>query len=367
MSYVNIERLSKRFSENTIAVNNVSFEVEKGKFVTLLGPSGCGKTTTLRCIAGLEHPEEGEIYIDGQCMYSAGHGIMVQPENRDLGMVFQSYAIWPHMSVGANVSYGLKMKGVPKAERKRKVEEALELVGLAGMADRDATKVSGGQQQRVALARALVFSPKLLLFDEPLSNLDAKLRERMRLDLTNLVHEVGFTSIYVTHDQAEAMVMSDRIIVMNEGTIQQEGTAFDIYNTPANRFVANFIGIANLLDGYIVEKSEETKICGVEIFDGIKSNKLLCNMSAACELGEKVCVSIRPEDINIFRERSEINENNELQGRVMSAIYMGNFFDCRVFVGNIELRIQSSHHSSFKKNDTVYLGFSPPNCLCIKI
>ncbi len=366
MSYVKVERLTKRFGEEVLAVDDISFEVEKEQFITLLGPSGCGKTTTLRCIAGLEHPNAGEIYIDGQCVSSPKRGVMVPPENRHLGMVFQSYAVWPHMTVFSNVAYGLKVKKTAKAETKEKVERALELVGLGGLGDRYATKLSGGQQQRVALARALVYNPKVLLFDEPLSNLDAKLRERMRLELTSLVHEIGFTSIYVTHDQAEAMVMSDEIIVMDEGHIQQKGDAHTIYLRPANRFVANFIGIANLLEGHVVEGSGGEGACVVDVSDGVKSHRLLCSVYDGVESGEKVTVSMRPENIDILKQRPEGGENNVLEGRIMSAIYMGNYQDCRVALGEWELRIQSDYSLSFEKDEPVYLEVSPKNCLCLK-
>jgi iron(III) transport system ATP-binding protein len=337
MSYVKVEGLVKRFGEEVLAVDDVSFEVEKGKFVTLLGPSGCGKTTTLRCIAGLEHPNEGEISIDGHCVSSPKRRIMVPPENRHLGMVFQSYAVWPHMTVFSNVAYGLKVKKAAKAETKERVEKALELVGLRGLGDRYATKLSGGQQQRVALARALVYNPKVLLFDEPLSNLDAKLRERMRLELTNLVHEIGFTSIYVTHDQAEAMVMSDEIIVMDEGRIQ-----------------------------HVVEGSEKEGVCVVEVSDGVKSHRLFCNVPDEVESGEKITVSIRPETVDIFKHRPEGGKNNVLEGRIANAIHMGSYLDCRVALGERELRIQGDYDISFEKDEPVYLEVSPKNCLCLK-
>ena len=366
MSYVKVEGLVKRFGEEVLAVDDVSFEVEKGEFVTLLGPSGCGKTTTLRCIAGLEHPNEGEISIDGQCVSSPKRRIMVPPENRHLGMVFQSYAVWPHMTVFSNVAYGLKVQKAAKAETKERVEKALELVGLRGLGDRYATKLSGGQQQRVALARALVYNPKVLLFDEPLSNLDAKLRERMRLELTNLVHEIGFTSIYVTHDQAEAMVMSDEIIVMDEGRIQQKGDSSTIYKQPANRFVANFIGVANLLEGHVVEGSDKEGVCVVEVSDGVKSHRLFCNVPDEVESGEKVTVSIRPETVDIFKHRPEGGKNNVLEGRIANAIHMGSYLDCRVALGERELRIQGDYDISFEKDEPVYLEVSPKNCLCLK-
>ena len=259
MDYVEIKGLVKKFSHDVVAVDNVSFEVKKGEFLTLLGPSGCGKTTVLRCIGGLETPDEGEIIIDGQYVTSVEKGISVPPEKRGLGMVFQSYAIWPHMSVFSNVSYGLEMRAIPKREIRKRVMEVLEVVGLQDLAKRNATKLSGGQQQRVALARALAFNPRLLLFDEPLSNLDAKLRERMRFDLKRLVKEVGITSIYVTHDQAEAMAISDTILVLNAGKIVQKGDARTIYRRPINKFIADFIGVSNFLQGKVEEKKSEIK------------------------------------------------------------------------------------------------------------
>ena len=214
MAEVVVKDLVKRFGSETLAVDNVSFTVGEGEFVTLLGPSGCGKTTTLRCIAGLETPDEGDILIANEVFTSSRNGVCLPPEKRRLGMVFQSYAIWPHMSVSENVAYGIQAQGASRAEVNEKVVNALELVGLGGLGERNATKLSGGQQQRVSLARALAYNPRVLLFDEPLSNLDAKLRERMRIELANLIKELKLTAIYVTHDQAEAMVMSDRIIVM---------------------------------------------------------------------------------------------------------------------------------------------------------
>ena len=241
MAYIEIQNLFKRF-KNTVAVNRIQLGVEKGEMLTLLGPSGCGKTTTLRCIAGLEKPEEGDIVIDGKPMLSEG---FVQPSKRGIGMVFQNYAVWPHMKVFNNVAYGLKLQKKSKSEIREKTRDVLELVGLGGLEDRYPSQLSGGQQQRVALARALVRNPKVLLLDEPLSNLDAKLREELRFEIKSLVKRMGITSVYVTHDQAEAMVISDRIAVMDAGNVVQIGTARDIYQTPANKFVADFIGTMN--------------------------------------------------------------------------------------------------------------------------
>ena len=230
MTFISISGLVKRFGA-TVAVAGVSFDVEKGGFVTLLGPSGCGKTTTLRCLAGLESPDTGEIEVDGELLVSGEKGIFVSPEDRGLGMVFQSYAIWPHMSVFSNVAFPLQVRRVPRADRRKLVKEALDLVGLGGLEDRPATHLSGGQQQRVAVARALVYRPRVLLFDEPLSNLDAKLRERMRFELLKLQREIGITTVYVTHDQAEAMAISDQIVVMRDGKLEAVGQLDDLLDS----------------------------------------------------------------------------------------------------------------------------------------
>ncbi len=227
----------------------IDFEVPEGYFVTLLGPSGCGKTTTLCCLAGLECPDAGEIYIDDQCVAAPEQNLWMPPEQRDIGMVFQSYAVWPHLTVYDNVAYGLRVRRIGRSEIAKRTHETLELVGLHGFADRYATQLSGGQQQRVSLARALAYNPRVILFDEPLSNLDAKLREHMRLELTRLQQRLGITAVYVTHDQSEALVMSDTIIVMNRGHILQQGTPEAIYAEPTSRFVADFIGVHQFATG----------------------------------------------------------------------------------------------------------------------
>jgi len=248
--YLEVQGLVKYFG-NDRAVDGISFAVPRGKCLTLLGPSGCGKTTTLMCLAGLLCPDAGEIRL-GEVPYTSVAGrVFLPPEKRDIGMVFQSYAIWPHMTVAQNVAYPLVVRKVNKAEIEDRVAGVLRLVGLSAMAGKLATQLSGGQQQRAALSRAIVFRPKLLLFDEPLSNLDLKLREQMRVELKRLQREVDITSVYVTHDQTEALVMSDEIVVMSKGRIQQKGSPQDIYARPANRYVSNFIGVANLLEGRV--------------------------------------------------------------------------------------------------------------------
>jgi iron(III) transport system ATP-binding protein len=235
-----------------IAVDGISFSVGAGEHLSLLGPSGCGKSTTLRCIAGLETPFEGEIVIDSKIVFSSAKKINIPPEKRQLSMVFQSYAIWPHMTVFENVAYGLRAQKVGGAELKQRVGTALSMVGMAELVDRPATDLSGGQQQRIALARSFAVHPKAMLLDEPLSNLDARLRVRMREELKELQHQLKLCTIYVTHDQEEAMAISDRIIVMHSGRIEQIGAPLEIYDLPCTRFVADFIGAANILTGQVV-------------------------------------------------------------------------------------------------------------------
>jgi ABC-type Fe3+/spermidine/putrescine transport system ATPase subunit len=246
--HIEVENLEVFFG-TVPAVRGVSFNVMAGEQLTLLGPSGCGKTTTLRAIAGLEKPSSGEIRIDGAPVYSSARNVNVPAEKRGLSMVFQSYAIWPHMTVFENVAYGLKVRRVGAAEIKEKVDQALGMVQMRAFAERRASQLSGGQQQRVALARAFVFRPSVLLFDEPLSNLDAKLRADMRIELRDLQHRLGITSLYVTHDLEEALAMSDRIVVMRDGLIEQTGTPDEIYGLPRSAFVADFVGSANLIRG----------------------------------------------------------------------------------------------------------------------
>ena len=247
--------LKKQFAIGRPAIDGVSFAVPAGEIVVLLGPSGCGKTTTLRCVAGLEHPTGGEISIGGRFVSSPARGILVPPRLRELGMVFQSYAVWPHMTVRQNVVYPLKHRKMTRADASRKVDEVLELVGLAEYADRPVVALSGGQMQRVALARSIVYRPQLLLLDEPLSNLDAKLRLRLRDDLRTILKQTGMTALYVTHDQAEAVVLGDRIGVMRDGKLLQMGTPDEIYNRPADLFVANFTGATNELAGTLVARN----------------------------------------------------------------------------------------------------------------
>jgi len=279
------------------AVRDLDLEIGKGELTTLLGPSGSGKSTTLRCIAGLERPDQGTIRIDGQIVCDAARGIWIKPEQRRLGMVFQSYAVWPHLSVFDNIAFPLRILGVERSRMRRKVEEVADLVGLAEFLGRPATKLSGGQQQRVALARAIVFEPRAILFDEPLSNLDAKLRERMRREIRSLQRRTGLTAIYVTHDQVEAFAISDRIAVMNDGRIQQIGTPQEIYARPNSAYVADFLGAANILTGRYTTEAGRTKLAIPSVGLAIDLDLDVDAKSTDSATG---LVALRPEDVQVL-------------------------------------------------------------------
>jgi iron(III) transport system ATP-binding protein len=289
-----VSDLHKQFAIGRPAVAGVSFAVPAGEIVVLLGPSGCGKTTTLRCVAGLEQPTAGTISIAGKVVSQPARGIAVAPRHRELGMVFQSYAVWPHMTVRQNVVYPLKHRGVARADAARQVDEVLALVGLTEYAERPVVALSGGQMQRVALARSIVYRPKLLLLDEPLSNLDAKLRVRLRDDLRRILKAAGMTALYVTHDQAEAVVLGDRIGVMRDGALLQMGTPDEIYNRPADLFVANFTGAINELAGTVV--AQNWPFGTIDFGGGQRGQAALMH---ALLPGDKVRVALRPETIRI--------------------------------------------------------------------
>ncbi|MBW2077948.1 MAG: ABC transporter ATP-binding protein [Deltaproteobacteria bacterium] len=359
MAFIEIKNLFKRF-KNVVAVNHIDLEVIQGEMLTLLGPSGCGKTTTLRCIAGLETPEEGEIVIDGKPMLSKG---IVPPSKRGIGMVFQNYAVWPHMRVFNNVVYGLKLQRISRQSIKERAYQVLELVGLTGLEDRYPAQLSGGQQQRVALARALVRNPKVLLLDEPLSNLDAKLREKMRFEIKSLVRRMGITSVYVTHDQAEAMVISDRIAVMESGDVVQIGTAEEIYQKPANRFVADFIGTMNFMSGEVVQVLQDTDDVHVRTEF---SDRMLCKTPNTAETtpGKKVYASIRPEDVEVFTEPPKGRENL-FKGTIAHKAYLGNFLYFFVNVDGTEIRVQIPHHMPQEEGQELYLFLNPEKCMIL--
>src|SRR5690349_9404741 len=308
--------LRKQFAVGRPAVDGVSFSVPAGEIVVLLGPAGCGKTTTLRCVAGLEHPTGREISIGDQVVSAPARGILVPPRLRDIGMVFQSYAVWPHMTVRQNVAYPLKHRATPRGQIQAKVDEALALVGLTEYAERPVVALSGGQMQRVALARSLVYQPQLLLLDEPLSNLDAKLRLRLRDDLRRIIKQTGVTALYVTHDQAEAVVLGDRIGVMRDGLLLQMASADEIYNRPADRFVANFTGAASALPGRLLDRNGDFGT--IEMRGG---NRLTAWLPPGVTAGHDVSVALRPENIRLgFDGTSELNRFN---ARVTGLRYQG--------------------------------------------
>ncbi len=297
MTSVELHGLNKSYTPGKRVIDNLDLRVEEGEFVTLLGPSGCGKTTTLRCIAGLETADSGEIRIGDQVVSSTS-GTFLPPEKRRLGLVFQNYALRPHMTVEANVGYPLRLRRVPKADRSAQVHEALVAVGLGEHAARPATSLSGGQQQRVALARAMVGTPRVLLFDEPLSNLDAQLRGAMRTEIRRAHDAAGVASIFVTHDQEEATILSDRVLVLRGGRIEQEGAPREIFRQPRNRFVADFFGYENFLSGIV------TQVVGGVITVRLDSgDELRCESPETPAEGKRVSLTIRPRDLRISRER----------------------------------------------------------------
>jgi iron(III) transport system ATP-binding protein len=343
------------------AVNDISFTVEDGRFYTLLGPSGCGKTTTLRCIAGLEKANGGEILVAGTRVYSATHGTFVPAYRRPIGMVFQSYAIWPHLTVFENVAFPLRVgkQRFSSADIKKKVTAALEQVELTGYGERMATQLSGGQQQRLALARALVREPQVLLLDEPLSNLDAKLRERMRFELRELQRRLRITTLYVTHDQIEALSMSNVIAVMNSGVIVQEGGPREVYMQPKSKFVANFIGSTNQLAGRVT-KVDNDGIGSVKTDEG----EISCQLLEGLTVGSNAVVMIRPESINLHTQRPS-STRNLIEGKIGAAMFLGEYVDCTVELGTNVLQTHQRHTLQVRRGDPVWIELPPGDCMAL--
>jgi len=353
MIELHLKNISKLFGE-TRAVDNVSLEVKAGELFFLLGPSGCGKTTCLRTIAGFYQPDEGEMLFGEKLMNK------VPPHKRNIGMVFQNYALWPHMTVYQNVEYGLNIRKLSSDVKKEKVAKVLEVVQMEKYADRNPNQLSGGQQQRIALARALVIEPDILLLDEPLSNLDAKLRLEMRLEIKRIHSESGITSVYVTHDQKEALSLADRMAVMRDGKIIQLGTPREVYNTPVNRFVADFIGETNFINGKLKSKANghfvfetqigEIKATGVNISDGT----------------ELVC-SVRPESINVS-DSPQDNAQNQFEAEISSVVYLGDVEEYWVKVKNswdVKAVINNPGIYERKSGDKVYVQFQPEDAILL--
>jgi iron(III) transport system ATP-binding protein len=341
----------------------VNIEIERGRFFTLLGPSGCGKTTTLRCVAGLEHPTVGRITVGDQVVFSADDGISVPSFDRNIGMVFQSYAIWPHMSVFNNVAFPLKQlrPRPPRSEIRDRVLRALDLVQLHGLAERPAPYLSGGQQQRLALARALVREPEVLLLDEPLSNLDAKLREEMRFELRELVESLGITTLFVTHEQVEALTMSDCIGVMHDGLVVQEGSPVDIYNHPDHVFVADFIGKTNFITGEVMEAGDSG---GDTITVSTPLGVLRARGFAGLAAGASARIAIRPENVVLAPENGD--DGNVVNGTIRRQAFLGNMIDCVVAAGDAILHVQVHPAAGGKLGDSVRLHLPPDSCVVIR-
>lgn len=350
-----VERLSKRFGPSFAAVDDVSFRAEAGEIVVLLGPSGCGKTTTLRCVAGLEHPTEGVISVGNDIIAAPERGISVPSRQRDMGMVFQSYAVWPHMTVRQNVEYPLRHRGVARGDRDRKVAEVLDLVGLSDYVDRPVVVLSGGQMQRVALARSLVYNPRVLLLDEPLSNLDAKLRLRLRDDLRRIIKQAGVTALYVTHDQTEAVVLGDRIGVMRKGKLLQMASAEELYNRPADLFVANFTGATNQLQGRLVAREGTLATVRTEGGD------LQATLPVAATEGATVDVALRPENIQIGAPPA--GHRNTFTARIESTRYLGTqtVYDLRL-LGSVIQVVELGTAPRYPIGADIAVSIAPDQC-----
>lgn len=353
---IEIKNLCKNyFSEGKQigAVDNVNLTIPANKIFTLLGPSGCGKTTLLRCIIGLEAPDSGEIIIGDETVWSKEKGIFVPPEKRGLSMVFQTYAIWPHMNVFNNIAYPLQTARMAKEEIKNKVSRTLAMVKLAGFENRPATKLSGGQQQRVALARALVAEPKVILFDEPLSNLDAKLREDTRKELRSFLTKLKITAIYVTHDRLEALTLSDLIAVMKDGVIIETGSPKDIYFSAKQQFVADFIGKANLIEGKV--KEINTDLTYIDSPIGV----VTAPGKTGAASGDKVVLCLRPQFFEVLKPE-EARDCNTFKGKIESLLFIGESYEGMVSIGDTSLIVRFDPKAVLQEGDKISLYIAPP-------
>jgi iron(III) transport system ATP-binding protein len=367
-AFITVRNLVKRFGE-VRAVDGVSFEVGESHTLALLGPSGCGKTTILRCLGGLETPESGYIAIGGNVVFDSERGINLMPEARQLGIVFQSYAVWPHMSVFENVGFPLKVRGVSKTVQRERVAKILDIVGLGAWIDRPATQLSGGQQQRVALARALVHEPSLVLFDEPMSNLDAQLREQVRMELKVLQERLGFTAIYVTHDQSEAFALAEEIIVMNRGSIDTFGPPKDVFRRPQTPFVARFLGL-NVMEAKVAAmgtgSSVQVELGDVKLWGEVGHGH-------SVRPGERVLLCLRKEHLNIRQNGVAAPAQTEnpaggamqtLPGEIRAASFLGLVDEYIVALGGVEMRaIQPS--AGAETGDRVNVDIRPADCIVL--
>lgn len=357
--YLQITNLTKKFG-NVTAVDGLDLSVEKGRLISFLGPSGCGKTTTLRMVAGLETLTGGRISVNGTVLSDEKHALL--PEKRNMSMVFQSYAVWPHMSVFDNVAYGLKIKKYTKADIEKKVKEALALVGLEAFRERFPTQLSGGQQQRVALARALVSEPNILLLDEPLCNLDAKLRENMRFEIRSLQKRLGITTIYVTHSQDEALAVSDEIVIMRNGRILQRGTPEEIYAKPNCSFVGDFIGLANKIPVKVVSAEKDNYVVELENGQKVKAAR----DSVPWKAGDTCCLLIRPENI-VFRVWNKEIYYNSMEVDIENVSFTGSIVDYFIKMSGIDMacRVQSTPPVQFQVGMKAVCYSRPEDCILV--
>jgi iron(III) transport system ATP-binding protein len=367
MGEIRLEGIGLRYAGNGVpAVTDLSLTVPDGSFVTLVGPSGCGKTTTLRLLAGFLKPDTGRILVDGHVL-SDQHAV-TPPERRGMGMVFQQYAVWPHMTVHANVAFGLRARRTPRGVIDERVQAMLALVSLEAHASSYPAQLSGGQQQRVALARALVMEPRVLLLDEPLSNLDAKLRERMRWELKSIQRRTGITFVYVTHDQSEAMAIADYVAVLHEGRLQQYGPPREVYSNPANRFVADFMGAVNLVSADVLRTEADGSTC-VRLLNRPRL-ELAINLARPMRRGERITLAVRPEDISLA-STSDDGSSAALAGHVDQATFLGNLNDYLVSIAGegpaapLVLRVQSPAHQVVAENTPVSVTFRPERCVVV--
>ncbi len=370
---VRVSEIHKSFG-SVVALQGINFDVPLGSTVSLLGPSGCGKTTMLRSIAGLETPNAGRISIGNAVVFDSEQTINLPSERREIGMVFQSYAVWPHMTVGQNVGFPLKIRRTRAKEIEARVTEVLSLVGLRGYAERPSTNLSGGQQQRVALARAIVHEPRLVLFDEPLSNLDAKLREQMRTELKLLQNRLGFTAIYVTHDQEEALALSDSVIVMNHGRVEAMASPRELFNNPPTPFVANFVGFDNLYDARVEtvgERGGSETNCGRGLAQRITvsvagtSVRCLWQGDTSPSPGMPVTLAFRSERVGLLPSKTgERNtDSNQYEGTVEACVYLGKSLDCIVTIGALRMLAVGPGDGAIARGDRVIVNIDPRDCI----
>ncbi len=355
---VTVERLTM-FYGAVPAVRGIDFHVAPGRMVTLLGPSGCGKTTTLRCIAGLEVPTAGRITVAERVVFDDASNTFVEPERRNIGMVFQSYAIWPHMTVGGNVGFPLAIAGVSKDEVQERTHAALEMVGLGDLQRRSAADLSGGQQQRVALARALVHEPSVVLFDEPLSNLDANLRERMRSELQLLQTRLGFTAIFVTHDQKEALSLSDHVVIMNKGLIEQAGSPQEIFANPATAFTARFLGYSNVFPGRVAAIGD-AGVVQIDLGDSLRLSAVWRSPQPPRN-GEDCTGAFRADRVTV-RPASQQSGENVFTGEVETAAFLGTSFDYAIKSGKLEIEAEGSVDHPVARGQTVSMHIPAEHC-----